>query len=60
MNLMMRLFREEEGQGMTEYAMILGLIAVVVITVVTTMGTSITAKFQSIVDALKPASASGL
>lgn len=44
--------KDNKGQGMVEYALIIGLIAVVVITVLTTMGGSITAKFQSIVDAL--------
>jgi pilus assembly protein Flp/PilA len=31
MNLMMRLFKEEEGQGMTEYALIIGFVAVALI-----------------------------
>lgn len=33
MNLMMRLFKEEEGQGMTEYALIIGIVAVFLIAV---------------------------
>lgn len=44
--------KDNKGQGMVEYALIIGLIAVVVITVLTTMGGSITTKFQDIVDAL--------
>lgn len=31
MNLMMRLFKEEEGQGMTEYALIIALVAVILV-----------------------------
>ena len=33
--------RDEEGQGLAEYGLILALIAVVCITALTTMGTSI-------------------
>lgn len=44
--------KDKKGQGMVEYALIIGLIAVVVITVLTTMGTSIEAKFQEIVNNL--------
>lgn len=44
--------KEEEGQGMVEYALLVGLIAVVVIVVVTALGVDIQAKFQSVVDAL--------
>lgn len=31
MHSMMRLFKEEEGQGMTEYALIIGFVAVALI-----------------------------
>jgi pilus assembly protein Flp/PilA len=46
------LLREEKGQAMTEYGLILALIAIVVIAVLTTMGTSISDKFQEIVNNL--------
>ena len=45
--------REEEGQGMVEYALLVGLIAVVVIGVLVLLGPAIAAKFQSIIDSLK-------
>ena len=40
----------EEAQGLVEYALILVLIAVVVIAVLTTLGTEIEGIFQSIID----------
>jgi pilus assembly protein Flp/PilA len=43
---------KEEGQSMVEYALILALVAIVAITLLTTMGQSITALFQQVVDAL--------
>lgn len=46
------LVREEKGQAMTEYGLILALIAIVVIGVLTTMGTSIRDKFQQIITSL--------
>lgn len=52
MERMKGLLRDEEGQGMAEYGLILALIAVVVITVLGTMGTTIEAKFQEVVDGL--------
>jgi pilus assembly protein Flp/PilA len=45
------LFRED-GQGLVEYALILVLVAIVVIGVLTTMGTKISAAFQDIVGKL--------
>lgn len=42
----------ERGQGMVEYSLIIGLVAVVVIAVLITLGDSITAKFQEVVDNL--------
>jgi len=42
----------EEGQGLVEYALILVLVAIVVIGVLTTMGTRIQAAFQDIVNKL--------
>ena len=39
----------EDGQGLVEYALILVLVAIVVIGVLTTMGTKIQAAFDDIV-----------
>jgi pilus assembly protein Flp/PilA len=51
-NLLKRLWAEESGQGLTEYGLILGLIAVVVIALLATMGEQLQGVFQSIVDQL--------
>ena len=45
--------RGAAGQGLVEYALILVLVAVVAIGILATVGTDITAVFQSISDALK-------
>ena len=50
MEIMRRLVREEEGQGMVEYALIIGLISVVAITLLSDIGDGVVAKFQAIVD----------
>lgn len=42
------MLRNEKGQGMVEYGLILALIAVVVIGVMTTMGTDLKAMFTSV------------
>lgn len=42
----------QRGQGLVEYALILVLVAIVVIGVLTTMGTRIQAAFQDIVGTL--------
>jgi len=42
----------EEGASMTEYGLLLALIAVVCIAVITLLGTQLQAIFQSVVNAL--------
>ena len=41
---------EKKAQAMSEYALILSLVAVVTVLVVTTLGTTIRTAFQSIID----------
>lgn len=48
MDMVRVILRNEKGQGMVEYGLILALIAVVVIGVMTTMGTDLKAMFTSV------------
>lgn len=48
MNLVKRLWKEEEGQGMVEYGLIIALVSVVAIIALTDVGTSLRAKFDHI------------
>ncbi len=48
MNILQRFFHEEEGQGLVEYALIIGLIAVVAIAALSASGTSVSKIFGSI------------
>lgn len=41
MNLIKRLIKEEEGQGLVEYALIVGLIALVAVVSITAAGASV-------------------
>jgi len=50
--IMKRFFKEEEGQGLVEYALIIALIAVVVIAALGAMGTNILGKFNEIIEGL--------
>lgn len=43
-----RLWKEEDGQGMVEYGLILALISVVVVGVLGTIGTKLLAKFNAV------------
>jgi pilus assembly protein Flp/PilA len=52
LNLSATLKDREEGQALVEYALILALVSVVAIALLTSIGTSIVAKFQDVVDAL--------
>ena len=47
MNLIARFVREDRGQDLVEYALLLGLITVAVAGAVTTLGGSVLLKFQS-------------
>lgn len=51
-NYVISKFREEKGQGMVEYSLLVGLIAIVVIAVLVLLGPAIAAKFQEIINAL--------
>jgi len=53
-NRLMKMFRDQSGQGMVEYGLIIALIAVVVIVVLTTLGGEIAAFFEYIVARLNP------
>lgn len=48
MKEIMRFFKDEEGQGMVEYGLIIGLVAVVVIVALTIMGPIIGDMFNNI------------
>ena len=52
-NRFMSVLKDKKGQGMVEYALIIGLVAVVVIAVLVLLGPAIAAKFQAIVNNLQ-------
>ena len=52
MKKLISFFKDEEGATAVEYALMVFLIAVVIIAVVTTLGTTIRGVFQSVVTAL--------
>jgi pilus assembly protein Flp/PilA len=47
-----RFRREEEGAALVEYGMLVGLIAVICVVAVTTLGTEVSAAFSAIATAL--------
>lgn len=49
---MKNFWKNEEGQGMVEYGLIIALVAVVVIAALTLIGTNVRGKFQEIVTGL--------
>jgi len=53
LKLFPRFIKDESGVTAIEYGLIAGLIAVVIITAVTTVGTDLTAKFNAVATALK-------
>ena len=50
-----QLKERDEGQAMVEYALILGLVSVVTITILGTIGTDVNTLFQKVDNALKTA-----
>jgi len=52
--LLKRFWRNEEGQDLAEYALLIALIALVVIAAVTLLGTQIQTVFNNIANALNP------
>jgi len=54
MNLVKRLWSEEEGQGMVEYGLIIALISVVAIVMLTNIGTNLLTKFTDVNTAITP------
>jgi pilus assembly protein Flp/PilA len=51
-SLLLRFIRDDAGVTAIEYGLIAGLIAVVIITAVTTIGTNLTTKFNAVATAL--------
>jgi len=49
---MLGLVKNEEGQGMVEYALILGGIAIIVMVAINLLGTELTTLFTTIKDAI--------
>ncbi|MRG85807.1 Flp family type IVb pilin [Salinibacillus xinjiangensis] len=49
-NLIQKLVKEEKGQGMTEYGLILGLIALAAVGIMVTVGDEIVKKFEDVVN----------
>lgn len=49
---MANFIKNEDGQGMVEYALILALVSVVAITVLTALGTKVSDEYQAAADAL--------
>lgn len=52
MEIMKRLVREEEGQGLVEYSLIIALVAILLVASLTTLKDDIVAVFKKITDAL--------
>jgi len=52
MNFLKKMFRDQSGQGMVEYGLIIALVAIVVIGAMTLLGTEIGAVFTAIRNAL--------
>lgn len=52
--LINRFRRDDEGAALVEYGMLVGLIAVICVVAVTTLGTEVSSAFSAIASALAP------
>ncbi len=52
LRLINQLYREENGAALVEYGMLVGLIAVICVVAVTTLGTEVSAAFSTIASAM--------
>ncbi len=59
LTMIKRFWNEEDGQGLTEYGLILGLVAVAVIGLLVTLGGEINEVFQKIVDSFSDVGGEG-
>ncbi|MDT3701405.1 MAG: Flp family type IVb pilin [Thermincola sp.] len=55
LTMIKNLWKEERGQGMTEYGLILALLVIGVIAVLVVMGPKLVAQFQKVSDTLPAA-----
>lgn len=55
LTMIKNLWKEERGQGMTEYGLILALLVIGVIAVLVVMGPKLVAQFQKVSDTLPTA-----
>jgi pilus assembly protein Flp/PilA len=58
-NKLMGLIKEEQGQGMTEYGLVLGLIAVAAVTALVTLREQIVTMYNNVVTAVTSAGTTG-
>ncbi|MGM0501111.1 MAG: Flp family type IVb pilin [Bacillota bacterium] len=59
LDIFKRLIKEEEGQSMVEYGLILALVAIAVIAVLTTMGDELNTLFTTIKDKISGSNTTG-
>jgi pilus assembly protein Flp/PilA len=51
-NRVVSIFKQQEGQGMVEYALIIGLVSIVAVLALTTLGEKVVILFKRVTDAL--------
>jgi pilus assembly protein Flp/PilA len=54
-DMLMRLVREEDGQGLTEYGLVVAMVAAVVIAVMTVFGTALKGVFTDLAEKITEA-----